>query len=190
MSMVLSHGKSKKAKMQMERTFTGEDLGTDLIEYLGRQDRPADDEVEKLIELAHQSRQSDVRDEMGKLIRDTNTAWDFRMVYTPTRTPEGAATVVLRHATNRPPGDNPEFNRQFNRQLLAWNQTMVLHERGLLDRVRKCAHCGNLFFARFSHSEYHSDECRIAAEVANPIYRERRAEYMRKQRKDAKKGKR
>jgi hypothetical protein len=74
--------------------------------------------------------------------------------------------------------------------LLAWNHAVLLWVRGLLDRIRICARarCGKLFFARFSHSEYHEDACRIAVEVANPEYKKNRREYMRKIR-NTKKGK-
>ena len=187
MSRHLSQTKWKDLKKKLDRSqriFTGEDLGTAVITYLKRTDRLTDDPVEKLVELANRGhRGEDVREEMVQLIKDTNTAWGFRMVYEPSRTPEGTVTVALRAEYK------PElFGPAFNRALPEWNRCLVLLEKGLLDRVRYCAHCKKLFYARFSHSEYDHDRCRIAAEVANPVYRERRAAYMRQQRKEAKKG--
>ncbi|SRR6266436_7447016 len=181
---VLQDQEAQQEKLdRKQRTFTGEDVGTNLIDYLGRTDRPADDPIERLVKL-QQRLGEDVRDEMVQLIQDTNEAWNFRMVHSPSRTPEGGVTVRL-----VPASDRPTVDPVFNRQLLAWNQTLVLLERGMLNRVRKCAHCEKLFWARFSHSEYHDESCRLAAEAANPLWKDRRREYMRAQRKSERKGK-
>jgi hypothetical protein len=184
--MLISHAELKKMKAKLsrrQRTFTGEDLGTWVIQYLGRTDRLRDDPIEKLVELINRAHRSeDVRTEIEQLVTETNKAWNFRMVYETSRASGGGVTVALKGVADRP--NSPAFNRA----LPEWNRCMVLLEQGLLDRLRYCAHCNKLFYARFAHSEYHDDSCRVAVEVANPIYRERRAAYMRQQREKARKG--
>jgi hypothetical protein len=65
-----------------------------------------------------------------------------------------------------------------------WNRALILLERKMLDRIRECKKpdCKKPFWARFSHSEYHSEACRLAVEAANPVWKERRRDHMRAQR--------
>jgi len=184
--MLLSRTKAKTLKRRL-RTFTGEDLGTPLIAYLERTDRPTDDSVEKLVELMGRLRSGeDTRDEMVDLINQTvKNRPELWMMPVASRTPEGMVTV-----TDGPVSSGP-VPRMIATLLVEWNRALVLLKRGLLDRIRRCAKadCGKLFWARFSHSEYHADACRLAVEAANPEYKKNRREYMRRQRKAQKRKK-
>lgn len=184
--MVLSHKKARKLKKQL-RTFTNEDVGGYVIDYLNRTDRLADDPVEKLVNLAERLRSGeDVRDEMVQLINSTvGSRPEYSTVCIASRTPEG--TVTVRDV----PALKGTIEIAFAEHLLEWNRGMVLLKRGMLNRIRHCKKpdCRKLFWARFSHSEYHDESCRLAVEAASPIYRERRRDYMREQRELEKAGK-
>jgi hypothetical protein len=180
--MTLSQYKNKKLKKLRKkfRTFTGEALGRSVINYLNRTDRLADDAVERLIGLMQRLRSGeDTRDDMvtliGDTVRDTPRFWTMPVA---SRTPEGTVTVI-----DQPVLDGP-IHPMLAMQLLEWNRCLVLLKRNMLDRIRRCAKpdCRKLFWARFSHSQYHSEACRLAVEAENPDYKERRREYMREQR--------
>ena len=101
------------------------------------------------------------------------------------RTPEGTVAV-----TDSPVLDGP-IDEKLARQLIEWNRCLVLLKRQMLDRIRRCANpeCRKRFWARFSHSEYHDEACRLEVEAANPLWKERRRDYMRRQRQAEKVGK-
>ena len=183
--MALSQEKQKKLKNKLgrsARTFTGEDLAGRVIAWLQDKDCPPDDPVRELRE--HADRPWDMHGAKD-FIMATERKWAFHFYRSVEIAPEGPK-LKLQHVTNQP------ITPENSKRLLAWNDAVLLWSRGLLDRIRVCARegCGKLFFARFSHSEYHEDACRLAVEVANPEYKQSRREYMRKQRQQAKKGKR
>jgi hypothetical protein len=176
MSMSRSHIKKTKLRKKL-RTFTGEDLGTALIDYLERTDRPADDPVETLVDLHERLRSGeDTRDEIVDLINQSvRNRPEFCTVPNASRTPEGTVKVEDVPALSGP------VHPVIARQMLEWNRAVVLLKRGMFDRIRRCAKqdCRKLFFARFSHSEYHDEACRLAVESQNPVWKERRRDYMR-----------
>jgi hypothetical protein len=182
----MSQKEVKKLKKQL-RTFTNEDLGSYVIDYLNRTNRLADSPTETLVKFQQRLRAGeDVRDEMARFINDTvreNPEWipvPFAGV-----TPEGTVTV----------GDRLPLRGQLPAiialEIPEWNRAVNLLRRGMLDRIRECKKpdCKKLFWARFSHSEYHDESCRIAVEVANPLWKERRRKHMREQRQAERKGK-
>jgi hypothetical protein len=187
--MALSQEKLKKLKIAMarkQRTFTGQDLGSLIIGYLERKDRPPDDPVEHLVELSQPSLLTPhvIADFFNETPRHKpELALETRRLAYVT---EEGTVAVKEQAVNVGGPVSPVIARQ----KLAWNQCAVLLSRGLLDRVRRCAKedCRKLFYARFRHAVFHDEECRLAVESANPEYKERRREHMRKIREQARKG--
>ena len=179
--MVISHnvGKSLARKLRRSaRTFTGEDLAGPVIIWLKDKDCAPDDPVRQLLERSR--RPWEVQDTI-EFIKAKELEWDFHYCREVTLTSEGPK-LTLKHVTNLP------ITPENSKRLLAWNDAVLLWSRGLLDRIRRCARegCGELFFARFSHSQFHQDACRLATEVANPEYKKSRREYMRAQRETEK----
>jgi hypothetical protein len=172
---------NKRHVLNRTRIFTGEDLATTVIPWVEK--APEGDEVRRLVELSERMRSfEDVRDEMVDHIRDTVEKWGESFVWVASRTPEGGVTVDQVHVTKRAAEfETPEMKAQAEQEL-AWNNALLLLKRDMLHRIRHCRQCGKLFFARFAHSEYHEEACRLAAEAANPEYKNRRREHMRKQR--------
>ena len=190
--MVISHTILKKLKRSIarkQRTFTGEELGLLVVEYLERSDRPPDDPVEGLVDrFQFPTNPHSTVDFFHEAVRKRphlrlQTKRELEV------TPEGAV-VVKEIPVHGGEGPVPPSEA---RLMLAWNQCFVLISRGLLDRARRCAKedCRKWFYARFRHAVFHHEACRVAVENANPEYRERRREHMRKIREQAarKKGK-
>ena len=61
---------------------------------------------------------------------------------------------------------------------------LELAQQGLLPRLRQCAYCDKWFFARFSHTTFHSIKCRDAAANENMARREKRRTYERQYYRD------
>lgn len=66
-----------------------------------------------------------------------------------------------------------------------WLRMVVqLMEAGLLDRLRRCAHCGIWFYANRPKGKFHSTACRQVYFRSTAEYREQNREYQRKYYKD------
>lgn len=180
MALSQEHKKKHRKLKRRLRRFTGEDLGREVIAHLERTNRLADSPVEKLIDLQQRLRSGeDTRDEMVALINDTvreNPEWCPLPV--ASRAEDGTVTLADRASLR---GTVPP---EIAMEMMEWNRCLALLRGNMLDRVRRCAKpdCKKLFWARFSHAEYHDETCRIAVEAANPEYAERRRDYMREQR--------
>jgi hypothetical protein len=176
---------SGKTRRRRSITFTGEEFGAMIVNYLNRKDRPVDDPIEKLVDLFQWPPNPHAivdfsRDAVARRPHLRLQTERFLSV-----TPEG--TVELRNEpiyTHKGPVSPIESD-----VMLAWNRCFISIERGLLDRVRRCKKedCREWFFARYRHAMFHDKACRIAVENANPEYMERRREHLRKIREEGRK---
>jgi hypothetical protein len=178
--------KVEKAIARKQRTFTGEELGFSLVDYLERKDRPPDDPVEGLIGLFEfPTNPHAIREFSEEAVRKRK---HLRLQTARVLEVTTEGTVAVKEVpiyAHDAPLQQPEAE-----VLRYWNKCYALIGRGLLDRVRRCAKgdCRKWFYARFRHAVFHDEECRLAVESANPEYKERRREHMRKIREQARKG--
>ncbi len=162
-------------------TFRGEDLAGPILSWLRRQ-RPKNDRVEKLVRLELDrarffpgiSAGEDPSLEIITLVNSTMRLWNFGLVHTATATLfDWTVTWKSKPSKKASPSE-----------MLAFLNCCLLKQRGLLDRIRQCARagCGEWFFAKFDHQDFHSEECRKANLSADETRKEKRREYMREHR--------
>jgi hypothetical protein len=158
--------------------FQGQELAESVLGWLRRQ-HPKNDRVEKLVRLELEraeffpgvSADEDPSVEIVHLVNDTMRLWNFGLVHTATATLHDW-TVAWKSRPSKRAG--PE-------ELLAFHNCCLLKQQGLLDRIRQCARpsCGEWFFAKFDHQNFHSDECRKAELSVDEARKEARRQYMR-----------
>ncbi|HKN77109.1 MAG TPA: hypothetical protein VJW94_18170 [Candidatus Acidoferrum sp.] len=157
-----------------------------IVEYLNGSDRPPDDPVERWIVLeGHHLREwtgeSNYRDEIVKFLNDmfSRPGFGWRRVATSIGNYYDIKSQLNLERPLSPAEAKP---------IPAFNAALELFSLGLLDRIRRCAHeeCSKWFYAKLAYQRFHSDECRSAALAADPGRKQRRAKYMRENRRTKK----
>jgi hypothetical protein len=169
-------GSAKHQSHVHAREYWGELDAGPLCEWLNRKYRPAGDPIEKLIrlngELATPLRDvvGEIRSMVGKLVRKS------KLAVAPV---VGDVTTELWTVSWNLVGKMPPA------QGLAFVKLLHLADKGLLDRVRKCAweKCSRWYYARFEHQGFCSTRCQQQAARSTPAWREKRKDYMRRLRR-------
>lgn len=169
---------SKRQSHVHEREFWGEAEAHGLIEWLDRANRPSGDPVEKLVRLASGS--PDPLRNMPREIERTVSRLVRRAQFA--MAPSVSVAVDGWSVSWKLVGSmNPSQGRAFL-------SLLHLAEKGLLDRVRKCAwrECGLWFFGRFSHQLFHSGRCQQRAARSTEEWKAGRRAYMKRLRREQK----
>lgn len=168
----------KKAHSHMHaRSYFGEFDAGPLLEWLNLKARPAGDPVEDLLklnsELPLEATEHDVRAYLAEIVRRSKLAVAPVLVSAQ----PGKWSVDWRLVGRMPPLGG-----------LAFVKLLHLADRGLIDRVRKCAgeKCGKWFYAKFEHQRFHAARCQQETFRSDPRWKEQRREYMKQLRQDKK----
>jgi hypothetical protein len=158
------------------RTFSGEDLAVAVLAWFRDPDCGPEDDVRQLWDRACRP-WAYLDDDTAEWIESSEVEWKMHFVRTYGRTPEGPKLGLQGAAPSMPAPAGKHAKK-----LLAWNDAVLLWERGLLNRVRVCGRpsCGEYFFARFRHTQYHDLACRKAVETSDPEYLRKQREHMQK----------
>ena len=154
------------------KIFTGEELAIQLLGWWEEAECGPNDASRHLHELVTDPLQppTAARDYINKMFHE----WGCYAVPWAMLEPDGPKLEQRYAARNLP------ITPRNNKMLEGFSKAVALWTLSLLDRLRKCAYCGKPFFARFRHSAYDSSACRLAGEVADPNFKKRKRDYMRK----------
>lgn len=175
---------SKRHSRGHTRSYFGEFDAKPLIDWLNQKKRPAKDPVEKLVMLhgrigdaatlvLGQDAAEEIQETVAAVVRR------FKVAVAPVigQVNVGGWEVDWRLVGRMPP-----------LQGLAFIKLLQLAQKGLADRVRKCAwqECSQWFFARFSHQECCSARCQQKRVRASDEWKKNRREYMQRLRAEQK----
>jgi hypothetical protein len=188
-----NHEATAKSSQSMETSksrvhvFRGQDLAAPILTWLKRPKRRKSDRVEALVRLESERSKffpgasvgDDPSERIAQLVNDTMRVWGFGLVHTATATLHDW-TVDWKPKLSRRAGPDEQ---------LAFHNCCLLKRQGLLDRIRQCGRpgCGEWFFAKFDHQNFHSEDCRKAELSADEARKEKRREHMREWRATSKK---
>jgi hypothetical protein len=159
------------------RSYWGEFDAVPLMEWLNSKLRPASDPVERLLKFDQQlpieTTAQQLSSYLAKLVRKSKLA---------------VAPVLVSAAPGRWQVDWRLVGHMHPSQGLALVKLLHLADRGLIDRVRKCAKksCGRWFYAKFRHQRFHSERCQQETFKGDPNWKKQRAEYMKRLRAEQK----
>jgi len=158
------------------KSYWGADTAAPLVDWLNRRDRPRRDPVERLLRMHTELALRDTRQDIQQLVARTMRRWGFALVPVVGSEPDGGWKADWRHKAKAPPA-----------QVLAFVKLLHLGCE-LLGRVRECAwrECGKYFFAKFSHQECCSGDCRQRRIRSTEQWKKQRRIYMRGLRREQK----
>lgn len=161
------------------KEYWGELDAAPLTEWLNSKHRPAGDPIEKLVRL-----NSELAAPLGEAAEEIRS-----IVSTLVRRSKLATAPVVGNIMPR----RWEISwglvgNMAPAQALALVKLIHLADKGLLGRVRKCEQreCGRWFFARFRHQLFDSAKCQQQTFRADPAWKQRHAEQMRRLRHEKK----
>jgi hypothetical protein len=153
------------------RSYFGDTDAAPVITWLNSNARPGGDRVEKLLELNGQRDVLHAEQRIGsylaRLVRATKLA---------------VAPVLISVTPTRWQIDWRLVGRMGPAQGLAVIKLLHLADKGLLAQIRKCARreCHVWFFARFRHQLFCSAKCQQQTFRADPAWKKKHAEDMRR----------